>query len=109
MHMLHHVPLFRVRSQNSSKYVVSCASCVEDMGIFEFPRTTIRPNPMLFHLYIFILRVIVEQLKVVLYKIQVKTLVVTYVKVLFLQYNPLLFSTIYPMSIGDMDHDVDLF
>ena len=50
----------------------------------------------------------VEQLKVVLYKIQVMTPVITYVKVILLQYNPVLFSTIFPMSIGDMDHYVDL-
>ena len=63
---------------------------------------------MLFHLYIVILQVIVEQLKAVLYKIQVMTPVITYVKVILLQYNPVLFSTIYPMSIGDMDHYADL-
>ena len=78
------------------------------LGIFEFPRTTIRPNLMLFHLYIVIVQVTVEQLKDVLYKIQVMTPVITYVKVIVLQYNPFLFNTIYPMSIGDMDHYVDL-
>ena len=67
---------------------------LEDTGVFELTRTTIRPNPMLFHLYIGILQVVVEQLKVVLYKIQVMTLVITYVKVILLQYNPFLFSTI---------------
>ena len=63
---------------------------------------------MLFHMYIVILQVIVEQLKVVLYKIQVMTPVITYVKVILLQYNPILFSTICPMSIGDMDHYANL-
>ena len=29
MHLLHHVPLFHVQSQNSSKYVALCASCGE--------------------------------------------------------------------------------
>ena len=53
---------------------------LEDMGIFEFPRTTIILNPMLFHLYIVILQVFVEQLKVVLYKSQVMTPVITYEK-----------------------------
>ena len=67
---------------------------MEDTGIFELPRTTIRPNLMLLHLYIVILQVFVEQLKAMLYKIQVMT--------------PVLFSTIYPMSIGDMDHYDDL-
>ena len=81
---------------------------LEDTGIFEFPCTTIRPNPMLFHLYIVILQVFVEQLKAMLYKIQVMTPIITYVKVILLQYNPFLFSTIYPMSIGDMDHYADL-
>ena len=76
---------------------------LEDTGIFEFPP----PNPMLFHLYIVILQVFVEQLKAVLYKIQVMTPVITYVKVT-LQYNPILFSTICPMSIGDMDHYANL-
>ena len=59
---------------------------------------------MLFHLYIVLLQVIVEQLKDVLYKSQFMTPVITYVKVILLQYNPFLFSAIYPMSIGDMDH-----
>ena len=59
---------------------------------------------MLFHLYIFILQVIVEKLKAVLYKILVITHVITSVEVILLQYNPIVFSTIYPMSIGDMDH-----
>ena len=81
---------------------------LEDTGIFELPRTTIRPNPMLFNMYIVILQVFVEQLKAVLYKIQVMTPVITYVKVILLQYNPFLFSTICPMSIGDMNHYVDL-
>ena len=81
---------------------------LEDTGIFELPRTTIRPNPMLFHLYIVILQLFVEQLKAVLYKSQVMTPVITYVKVILLQYNPLLFSSIFPMSIGDMDHYADL-
>ena len=81
---------------------------LEDTVIFEFPYTTIRPNPMLFHLYIVILQVFVEQLKVVLYKIQVVTPVITYVKVILLQYNHFLLSTIYPMSRGDMDHYVEL-
>ena len=58
-------------------------------------------------MYIVILQVFVEQLKVVLYKIQVMTPIITYVKMI-LQYNPFLFGTIYPMSIGDMDHYVDL-
>ena len=80
---------------------------LEYTEIFEFPRTTIRPNPMLFHLYIVILQVFVEQLNVVLYKIQVMTPVITYVKVI-LQYNPVLSSTICPLSIGDMDHYADL-
>ena len=54
---------------------------LEDMGIFELPHTTVWPNPMLFHLYIVILQLVfVEQLKVVLYKIQVMTPVITYVK-----------------------------
>ena len=69
---------------------------LEDTGIFEFPGTTIRPNPMLFHLYIVILQVIVEQLKAMLNKIQVITHVITYVKVILLQYNPFLFITIAP-------------
>ena len=77
---------------------------LEETRIFKLPRTSIRPNLMLFHLYIFILQVIVEQLKDVLYKIQVTTHAITYVKVILLQYNPFLFSTIFPMSIGDMDH-----
>ena len=81
---------------------------LEDMRIFELPHTTIRPNPMLLHLYIVILQVFIEQLKAMLYKIQVMTLVITYVKVILLQYNPVLFSTIYPMFIGDMDHYADL-
>ena len=81
---------------------------LEDMGIFELPCTTIKPNLMLFHLYIVILQVFVEQLKAVLYKIQVMTHFITYVKVIRLQYNPILFSTICPMSIGDMDHYADL-
>ena len=81
---------------------------LEDMGIFELPRTTIKPNLMLFHLYIVILQVFVEQLKVVLYKIQVMTPVITYVKLILLQYNLVLFSTICPMSIADMDHYADL-
>ena len=81
---------------------------LEDTGIFELPRTTIRPNPMLFHLYIVILQVFVEQLKAMLYKSQVMTPVITYVKVIVLQYNPFLFSTIYPMSIVDMDHYAEL-
>ena len=63
---------------------------------------------MLLHLYILILQVFVEQLKAMLYKIQVMTHVITYVKVILLQYNPFLFSIIYPMSIGDMDHFADL-
>ena len=67
---------------------------LEDMGIFELPRITIRPNPMLFHLYIVILQVFVEQLKAILYKSQVMTPVITYVKVILLQYNPDIFSTI---------------
>ena len=81
---------------------------LEDMGIFKFPRTTIRPNPMLFHLYIVILQVFVEQLKVVLNKSQVMTPVITYVKVTLLHYIPFLSSTIFPMSIGYMEHCVDL-
>ena len=81
---------------------------LEDTRIFEFPCTTIIPNPMLFHLYIFILQVFVEKLKAVLYKIQVMTPVITYVKVILLQYYPFLLSTIFPMSIDDMDHYVDL-
>ena len=113
MHLLHHVSLFHVWSQNSSKYVAPCASCgeytaSEDTRIFEFPRTTIKPNPMLFHLYIVILQLFVEQLKAMLYKIQVMTPVIAYVKVILLQYNPFLFSTIFPMSIGDMDHYASL-
>ena len=80
---------------------------LEDMGIFEFPRTTIRPNPMLFHLYIVILQVIVEQLKAVLYKRQVMTPAITYIKVTLLQYNHFLSSTICPMSVGDMENYVD--
>ena len=52
---------------------------LEDTGISEFPNTTIRPNPMLFHLVI--LQVFVEQLKAMLYKSQVMTPVITYVKV----------------------------
>ena len=63
---------------------------------------------MLFHLYIVIPQVFVEQLKVVLYKIEVMTPVITYVKVILLQYIPILFSTIDPMSIGDMDHYANL-
>ena len=63
---------------------------------------------MLFHLYIVILQVFVEQLNAVMYKIQVMTPVITCVKVILLQYNPFLFSTICPMSIGDMDHYADL-
>ena len=81
---------------------------LEDIGIFELPCTTIRPNPMLFHLYIVILQVFIEHLKAMLYKSQVMTPVITYVKVILLQYNPLLFSTICPMSIGDMDHYTNL-
>ena len=81
---------------------------LEDTRIFELPRITIRPNPMLFHMYIVILQVFLEQFKVVLYKIQFMTPVITYVKVIRLQYNPVLFNTICPMSIGDMDHYVDL-
>ena len=80
----------------------------EDTGIFQLPCTTIKPNPMLFHPYIVILQVFVEQLKAMLYKIQVMTPVITYVKVILLQYNPVLFNTICPMSIGDMDHYADL-
>src|SRR5713101_8010151 len=75
---------------------------LEDTRIFELPRITIRPNPMLFHMYIVILQVFVEQLKDVLYKRQVMTPVITYVKVILLQYNLVLFSIICPMSIGDM-------
>ena len=113
MHLLHHVPLFRFRSHNSSKYahlvpLVENTQPLEDMRIFALPRTTIKPNPMLFHLYIVILQVIVEQLRVVLCKIQVMSTIITYVKVTLLQYNPFLFSTIYPMSIGDINHYVDL-
>ena len=81
---------------------------LEDTRIFEFPHTTISPNPLLFHLYIVILQEFVEKLKAVLYKIQVMTLVITYVKVILLQYNPVLFTTICPMFIGDMDHYADL-
>ena len=88
--------------------LVDNTQTLEGMGIFEFPYTTIIPNPMLFHLYIVILQVFVEQSKVVLYKIQVMTPVITYVKVILLQYNPLIFSTTCPMSIGDMDHYDDL-
>ena len=54
------------------------------------------------------LQVIVEQLKVLLYKIHVVTFVITYVEVILLQYNHVVFSTIYPMHIGDMDHYDDL-
>ena len=81
---------------------------LEDTYIFEFPYTTIRPNSMLFHMYFVILQVFVEKLKDVLYKIQFMTPVITYVKVILLQYNHVLFSTICPMSIGDMDHYADL-
>ena len=81
---------------------------LEDTRIFELPCTTIRPNPMLFHLYIVILQVFVEQLKAVLYKIQVMKPIITYVKVIRLQYNPFLFSIICPMSIGDMAYYADL-
>ena len=81
---------------------------LEETRNFESPRTTIRPNRMLFHFYIVILQVFVEQLKAMLYKIQVMTHVITYVKVILLQYNHVLFSTICPMSIGDMDHYADL-
>ena len=64
---------------------------------------------MLFHKYIVILQVLGEQLKDMLYKIQVMTPIITYVKdVILLQYNPFLFSTICSISIGDMDHYVDL-
>ena len=77
---------------------------LEGTGIFELPRTTIKPNPMLFHLYIVILEVFVKQLKALLYNIEVMTPVITYVKVIILQDNTFLFSTICPMSIGDMDH-----
>ena len=59
---------------------------------------------MLFHLYIVILQVFVEELKAMLYKIQFMTPAITYEKVILLQYNHVLFSTICPMSIGDMDH-----
>ena len=55
---------------------------LEDTRVFQLPRTTIRPYPMLFHLYIVILQVFVEQLKYVLYKSQVMTPVITYVKVI---------------------------
>ena len=82
--MLHHVPL------------VENTQPLENMEIFELPRTTIRPNPMLFHMYIVILQVFVEQLKVVYYKIQVMTPVITYVKVILLQYDYFLFSIICP-------------
>ena len=88
--------------------LVENTQLLEDTRIFELPHTTIIPNPMLFHMYIVILQVFLEQLKVVLYKIQVMTHVITYVKVILLQYNPVLFSTICPMSIGDMDHYADL-
>ena len=64
---------------------------------------------MLFHLYIVILQVIVEQLKARLYKSQVMTPVITYVQVILLQYSPFVFITIFPMSIGDMDHYVTCF
>ena len=49
----------------------------------------------------------VEELKAVLYKIQVMTHVLTYVKVILLQYNPFLFSTIYPIFIDDLDYYAD--
>ena len=52
---------------------------LEDTRIFEFLRTTIKPYPNLFHLYIVILQVILEQLKVVLCKIQVMEPIITYV------------------------------
>ena len=113
MQLLHHVPLFHVQSQNSSKYVAACASCGEYTTIGRHKNFLIalhnhRPNPMLFYLYIVILQVFVEQLKAVLYKIQVMTPIITYVKVILFQNNPVLFSTIYPMSIVDMDHYAEL-
>ena len=59
-----------------SSFYCSDTQTLEDTGIFELPRTTIRPNPMLLHLYIVILQVFVEQLKAVLYKSQVMTPVI---------------------------------
>ena len=79
--------------------LVKSTQPLEDTGIFKLPHTTIRPNPMLFHLYDVILQVFVEQLKAVLYKIQVMTPVITYVKVILLQYNNFIFSTIFPMCM----------
>ena len=52
---------------------------------------------MLLHPYIVILQVFVEQLKAMLYKSKVMTPVITYVKVILLQYNPFIVSTIRPM------------
>ena len=77
--------------------LVKSTQPLEDTGIFKFPHTTIRPNPMLFHLYDVILQVFVEQLKAMLHKIQVMTPVITYVKVILFQYNNFIFSTIFPM------------
>ena len=47
-------------------------------------------------------------IEVVLYKIQVMTHFITYVEVILLQYNHVVFSTILCMSIVDMDHYYDL-
>ena len=113
MHLLHHVPLFRVQYQNSSKYVAPYASCGEYTTIGRNGNFLISPHnhhtksnviPSVYCYPPGDCRII----EVLLYKIQVMTPVITYVKVILLQYNPFLFSTICPMSIVYMDHYANL-
>ena len=109
MHILHHVPLFHFQFQNSLKYVAPCVSCgvcttIEthrNFWIFTHNHQT--KSNVVPSIY-FYPSADCKTWKVVLYKTQVITTAITCEKVILLQCNPFFF----PISIGDMDHYVDL-
>ena len=113
MHLLHHVPLVRVWSQNSSKYVSPCAFRGEYTTIgrhrnFLIPlhnhqtKSIVIPSIYCYHSGDF------RTIEICVVQNPSMTPVITFVKGILLQCNPFVFSTIFPMSICDMDHYADL-